>query len=314
MSVTVLKSEQLPSSPPFDAFRRTAPDWCLIAGESHCGIWLARAGKGRKQYGMIGHYAARNSQESQRLLHTACGLLQDKGCVAVYGPMNGNTWQSYRFVTWSDGSPPFLMEPHNPPQWPEYWLQAGFAPCHEYISTAVTDLNAADPRLARVRARLLEEGIAWRSVDLHCFEEELKKIYRLSLTAFQKNILYTEIDESAFLGQYLHFADSIDPAYMLLAHDASASCCGFVFAIPDLLQRQGGGVVDRLVIKTLAVNPQRKYAGLGAVLVDAIQRTAGANGFKSAIHALMYAGNISTNIGRNSTLLRRYTLYRKALP
>ncbi len=313
MSLQIFDVDQLLPDPDLDGFRQNAPDKCLFAGESRCGIWFARPGSNGERYGVIGHYGARDGRQSQALLTAACDLLRDGGCSAVYGPMDGNTWKSYRFVTWSNGSPPFLMEPRNPPQWPEYWRQSGFAPSHEYISTLVTDLASIDPRLVKARTRLQEAGITWRPVDLGRFEDELKQVYRLSLAAFKKNVLYAEIDETSFLRQYLPFAGKIDAGYVLLAHDAAARCCGFIFAIPDLLQLQQGSSVDRLVIKTLAVHSHRSTAGLGAVLVDEVQRTAAKNGFTSAIHALMYAGNVSANIGKGSTLLRRYALFGKTL-
>lgn len=247
------------------------------------------------------------------MLTEACRILRDKGCAAAYGPMDGSTWKSYRFVTWSDGSPPFFMEPQQPPEWPLYWQEAGFVPCHEYISTLVTDLDFSDPRLAKARLRLQQAGISLRPVNLERFEDELKDVYQLSLEAFKKNILYTPIDLAAFLRQYLPLAESIDRHFMLLARDKTDLCCGFVFAIPDLLQRQQGMVPERVIIKTLAVHPGRQYAGLGAVLVDAIQQRARTHGFGAAIHALMHAGNVSTNIGKNSRIIRRYTLFSKTL-
>ncbi len=311
MTVEILSVDQLPKNSELDGFRQNAPDICLISGESRCGVWFAPPSGAGERFAVIGHYFAKDSGQSKKLLAAACNLLTKRGTTKVYGPMNGNTWKPYRFVTWSDGSPPFLMEPQNPPEWPEYWRQSGFVPCHEYISTSVAGLACSDPRLARARKRLQDSGITWREVDLNCFEKELAQVYRLSLSAFRQNILYSEIDERTFMDQYLPFVDKIDSRYILIAHDGAGKCCGFVFAMPDLLQLQRGVAMDRLIIKTLAVSEKRRNGGLGAILVDEVQRAALENGLQSAVHALMHQGNVSTNIGKNSTLLRRYTLFAK---
>lgn len=313
MPIEILDKDQLPSVPAFDGLRRNPPDKCLLAGESRCGLWFARTSHSEERYGVIGHYWAEDSRQSQQLLGAACDLLRENGCTTVYGPMDGNTWKPYRFVTWSDGFAPFLMEPQNPPEWPGYWIEAGFAPRHEYISAVVHDLAAIDPRLVKARARLADAGVTWRPIDRGRFAEELTAVYGLSLEAFSKNILYAEIDQATFLQQYLPFVDHIDPRFVLLAQDNQGTCCGFVFAIPDLLQLKNGTPLNRLIIKTLAVSGSRRYGGLGAVLVEEVQQAARQSGLSSAIHALMYSGNVSANIGRNSDLVRRYTLFAKTL-
>lgn len=313
MPIEILDKDHLPSLPEFDGLRRNPPDKCLLAGKSRCGLWFARPGHGEERYGVIGHYWVEDGQQSHRLLTAACDLLRENGCTTVYGPMDGNTWKPYRFVTWSDGSAPFLMEPQNPPEWPGYWIESGFAPRHEYISAVVHDLAAIDPRLVKARVRLADAGVTWRPIDRGRFAEELTAVYGLALEAFSRNVLYAEIDQATFLQQYLPFVDHIDPRFVLLAHDHQGTCCGVVFGIPDLLQLKNGVPLNRLIIKTLAVSGSRRYGGLGAVLVEEVQQAARQSGLSSAIHALMYSGNVSTNIGRNSHLVRRYTLFAKTL-
>lgn len=312
-SLQILGVDQLPKAPVYDQLHRDPPDTCIVGNDCHCGIWWKNPPIAPQQLGIIGHYSANNARDSKNLLDTACEYLKARGCEAVIGPMNGNTWKSYRFVTWSDGSMPFLLEPQNPAEWPKYWEQAGFTPCHEYISSINTHLEQSDPRLVKAKDRLHRMGTTWRSLDTSRFAEELRQVYRLSLEAFSKNVLYTPLDEEAFLGQYLSFADKIDKDYVLLANDVDGKCCGFVFAIPDFLQLQHGNTINRLIIKTLAVSANRRSAGLGAVLVEEVQKRALQNGLNSAIHALMFSKNNSTNIGKNSKLMRRYTLFIRGL-
>ena len=312
-SLQVLDVDRLPKTPVYDQLHRDPPDKCIVGNNCHCGIWWKSPPKAPQLLGIIGHYSANNTGDSKNLLDTACEYLKAKGCEAVIGPMNGNTWKSYRFVTWSDGSAPFLLEPQNPAEWPKYWQQAGFSPYHEYISSITTHLEQSDPRLLKAKDRLHLMGTTWHSIDTSIFAEELRRVYRLSLEAFSKNVLYTPLAEEAFLGQYLSFADKINKDYVLLANDADGKCCGFIFAIPDLLQLQQGKTMNRLIIKTLAVSPNRRSAGLGAVLVEEVQKKALQNGLDSSVHALMFSKNNSTNIGKNSQPMRRYTLFVRRL-
>ncbi len=312
-SLQILGVDQLPMTPGYDLLRRDPPDINIVGSTCHCGIWWKNPPEAEEQFGIIGHYSADNAKDSKILLDQACEYLKAKGCAAAIGPMNGSTWKSYRFVTWSDGSMPFLLEPRNPADWPEYWLQAGFSPFHEYISTINSHLEQSDPRLVNARERLHRMGTTWRSLDTSRFVEELRQVYHLSLEAFSKNILYTPLAEEDFLRQYLPFAGKINKDYVLLAHDDAGKYCGFIFAIPDLLQLQHGTAVNRLIIKTLAVSANRRSGGLGAILVEEVQRKARQNGLSAAVHALMYSKNNSTNIGKTTQPMRRYTLFIRRL-
>jgi GNAT superfamily N-acetyltransferase len=312
-SLQLLDIKELSRSSLYGQLRQDQPDKCLFGTHSHCSMWWKNPPESEYQLGVIGHFSVSNAAEAHSLIDTACEYLRSKGCNAVIGPMNGNTWRPYRFVTWSDGSAPFLMEPQNHAQWPEFWQQAGFLPYHEYISSQTDNLERSDPRLPRAKERLKNAGTTWRPIDLSRFEEELRKVYYLSLKVFSNNVLYTPLNEKSFLRQYTPYAEKIDRDYVLLAEDHKHRCCGFIFAIPDLLQLQRGEKLSRLIIKTLAVSPSRCSAGLGSVLVEEIQKRALHNGLNSAIHALMFSKNNSANIGRHTHVIRRYTLYIKKI-
>lgn len=308
-----IQPEGLISDPSTEIFVGDKPEACFVGKNCHCSLWWQQPPSHMKRIGVIGHYRAETSDASRVLLDKACSFLRQQGCELVVGPMNGNTWKSYRLVTWSDGSPPFLMEPHNPEQWVDYWQTAGFSPCEEYVSSVSHRLCSEDTRLDSARHRLRDRGITWRSINLDDFSKELERVYELSVIAFKNNVLYSPIDKKSFLQLYLPFVDKIDPNYVLLAEDQESVCCGFLFAMPDLYQRQYQKKIDSLIVKSLAVNPSRQSGGLGAVLVDEVQRRAAANGFTTAVHALMHAANNSANIGKGNRIRRKYTLFSRSL-
>jgi hypothetical protein len=136
------------------------------------------------------------------LLEAAIGHLRLNGCAIAVGPMDGNTWRHYRFVTEMGAEQPFFLEPTNPPEWPPQFERAGFRPLAEYFSALNTNLALKDDRVARHATRLAERGVKIRTAEGETLEELLGRIYAVSRIAFTPNFLYTEIPEHAFRAQY----------------------------------------------------------------------------------------------------------------
>ena len=263
--------------------------------------------------GAIGHYAARGDAEGIELLDAACVALAKAGCGVAVAPMDGNTWRSYRLVTERGTERPFLMEPDNPDGWPRHFTGAGFEVIATYHSSLAAVPGPADPRLAAARVRLEAAGIKVRELDPARFAEELDGIFALSAASFARNFLYTPISREEFGAQYLPFAERIEPRLVLIAeHEGRA--VGFLFAIPDWLETARAGRTTTAIVKTVAVDPARRHAGLGAWLVGLAHERAAALGYRRVIHALMHDANTSTNISRRyARVLRRYALYGRRL-
>lgn len=310
-----------PLSP--DAFAQQSPDghWVLLedgAIAARCSLWWTQTPTlPDQQLGVIGHYAATETAGAG-LLQKATETLHEQGCTFAIGPMDGNTWRRYRLVSGSPPSevgewPPFFLEPQNPLVWNQSFQDAGFTPFATYSSALNADLNQRDPRMARVGRRLKTAGVKVRSLNLNQFDAELQQIYTLSRESFQQNLLYSPISAPEFLTQYAAIKPYVQPDLVLLAEHGS-QLVGFVFAIPDLLQAQRGEAIDTVIVKTVAAQPGRAYAGLGSFLVDQVQAIAQSLGYHRAIHALMYDGNPSRNISQRFAIpIRHYTLYGKTL-
>jgi GNAT superfamily N-acetyltransferase len=267
---------------------------------------------GGERLGTIGHFAAANEAAAVLLLSGLLEQLREQGCTLAVGPMDGNTWRRYRFMTEAGSEPPFFLEPWNPQAYPEYFLQAGFTPMAHYSSARVTDLTVRDQRIPRALERLQAAGIRWRPLQKERLEEELKAIYGLSLKSFAHNFLYTPISEEEFLAQYMAIAPYVRPELTLMA-EQEGELLGYLFGIPDLNQ-SGGGEIDTFIVKTVAVLPGRRSAGLGSVLVAESHRIAHERGYRYAIHALMHESNRSVNISAHyARTMRRYTLYQQRL-
>lgn len=266
-----------------------------------------------ERLGVIGHFAAASAESAALLLSRVLSRLAEQDCTLAIGPMDGNTWRRYRFVTHLGSEPPFFLEPENPPAYPKFFLEEGFTPIAEFTSALVNELAIQDERIARAIKRLKGFGVNWRPLDTDRFEDELKLIYRLSVKSFSQNFLYTPIGEAEFLEQYLAIAPYVNPSLTLMA-EHQGQLIGYLFGIPDFNQARRGDAVDTFIVKTVAVLPGRRYAGLGSVLVAESHRIARKQGFQRAIHALMHESNSSRNISAHyADTMRRYTLFQRRL-
>jgi GNAT superfamily N-acetyltransferase len=303
-----------------EEFSRHGPDahWLLHENgglAARCSLWWSTAPSySGHRLGVIGHYAARDARTGQRLLQHACAQLAAHGCNLAVGPMDGNTWRHYRLVTHRGGEPAFFLEPDNPDDWPGHFADAGFTPIASYRSSLNTDLAYIDPRVKSVADRLGGAAVTIRPIAMDRLEEELRRIHALSLVSFRANFLFSPITLPEFLDQYRSIRPYIHPELVLLAEQGSR-LVGLLFALPDLAQAQRGERVDTLILKTLAVLPERAFAGLGSLLATRCHQTARQMGFTRVIHALMHEANGSRVMSeRYGKTIRRYALFARPLP
>ena len=265
------------------------------------------------QVGLIGHYAASCGEAGETLLKQACGELRANGCTLAVGPMDGSTWRRYRFVTEIGEVPSFFLEPENPPEWPRYFEGAGFKPLANYYSSVTDRLDYEDPKARAAEQRLTALGVRLRPLEMNRWEQELREIYRITIACFQGSFLYQPQPEAQFLAECRQVQPFVRPELVILATHQDRTV-GFVFNIPDVLQARRGRSIDTVILKTLAVVPDRSYAGLGSYLAQQTHRVARGLGYRRVIHALMHEKNLSLNISaRYANPFRRYVLFARPL-
>ena len=287
--------------------------------------WSATPTLQNERVGCIGHYAATDRTGAAALLAAAKTRLAAAGCTLAVGPLDGNTFRAYRFVTkrsfQGEVRPAFLLEPDNPDAWPRDFLTAGFKPWAEYVSS-LAPLSEPDPRFEHLTTALAAEGIQLRTLDpdvldptpngSHAFDKELARIYPLVMDAFAANPLFSPISYEEFAAQYAPVRSFLSPELVMLA-ERKGELAGFLFALPDLAQAQRGETVDTIILKTLAVLPDLAGKGLGSLLAAAVHTRAYHLGYRWAIHALMHVDNRSRRISAHTAHpFREYTLF--ALP
>jgi L-amino acid N-acyltransferase YncA len=288
----------------------TSTDDCVIA---YAALWWQNTPQlMQSQLGAIGGFAANDQESAKLLLDGAINFLKQMGCKIAVGPMNGNTWRQYRWVTECSGRPPFFMEPSNALTLPQWWQQSGFSLLSSYTSS-ILSLENQTTISNGVRLRIERTGVKIRPFNLSNFDDELEKIYQVSILSFQQNSLYTPIVQKAFMSAYEKIKNQIDPNLIWLA-ERDGIACGFAFGIPDIKAQQRDEK-PALIVKTLAVDPTANCPGLGSLLIDRLHEAARKCGFSEAIHALQHESNSSLKItGRHQGIvIRRYGLFSKEL-
>jgi GNAT superfamily N-acetyltransferase len=297
-----------PMTPPPDAQWTVANDRVTAA---RCSAWWQSTPRlDGQRVGFLGHYAATDAAAGRRVLGHACERLRLEGCTLAIGPLDGNTWHHYRFVTDCGTSPSFFLEPDNQDAWPAQFEAEGFTVFATYRS-AVADL---DQRAATNAVHgVPRHGVTIRHLNVDDVEGELGKLYRVSIESFAENLLYTSISESEFVHLYRRILPVVRPELVVLA-EIDRDPVGFLFAIPDALEAARTGRDARtIIVKTLAVVPRWRGIGLGRQLFARVNAVATGLGFTRAIHALMHDGNVSQRISGDARTIRRYALYAKAL-
>jgi GNAT superfamily N-acetyltransferase len=280
---------------------------------ARCSLWWNQVpAYEQHRLGVIGHYAAADEEAAAAILAAAQEHLRAASCTLAVGPMNGNTWRSYRFVTERGDQPAFFLEPANPTEWPLQFERAGFSPLAAYFSALNSDLSRPDPRVDALEKKLADAGVAIRSASAD-LRSELEKIYAVSRVSFRQNFLYTEIPEAEFIAMYQPVLPVARSELLLLA-ERGGQCVGYVFSIPDFAQKARGQAIDTFILKTVSILPQPELRGLGTLLVARAQQRGHELGFRRCIHALMFENNTSLNISRHyAEIMRKYTLYSKDL-
>ena len=304
-----------------ERFEQEHADAHLMAFDDHdgpaaeCSLWWSQTPSLEDQrVGLVGHYSAATDSAAQSLLAAACDRLRRAGCTCAVGPMDGNTWRRYRFVTEAGTEPAFFLEPQNPPEWPQQFLLAGFSPLATYFSALNVDLSRRNPRLTEAEDRLRSVRVVVRCSRAAEGPDALRRMYRVACVAFKNSFLYTELPYDDFLRQYEKLLPVMRPELLLLA-EQETELVGFVFAVPDVLRQAHNRPMDTFIVKTVAILPRRELRGLGTLLVGQVQQIGRELGFSRCIGALMHerntlVRNISASYGKP---MRRYTLFAKDL-
>lgn len=232
------------------------------------------------------------------LLDTAAQIARTAGAGALLGPMEGDTWHSYRLVTKSDGSAPFLMEPKSGPHDLAAFEAARFDRVGEYFSASVplSEATASAPANPQDDLKIT----TWDGQNPDALFTE---VHALSCAAFAKNAFYKPISIDDFLPMYMPIVPLLKRDLIFFARDPAGALQGFLFGIPNYAE---GPAPKSAILKTYA----SLHKGAGYLLSDAFYRAAQKAGYETAVHALINSENLSAmrSAANGAKIFRRYAL------
>jgi hypothetical protein len=259
----------------------------------------------------VGNYECIDDPIAAKMLLGEVRLVCRKmGAAYLIGPMNGSTWDNYRFSSHHQ-HPNFLLEPYHQLYYNQQFTTCGFEEIANYNSSIDTNIICDHAETLKREAFFIEQGICFRTIDMDNYELELKKLYPFISNAFSSNFLYSPISWESFREKYLAAAKIIKPEYVMLAEDSEGQLLSLIFCYEDLYNRKE----KSLVIKTIARDANPKWAGLGGVLGNRLMRAVQKAGFESVVHAFMIQDATSLDLSQKylGTFYKNYKLYGQKL-
>lgn len=260
---------------------------------------------------MVGNYECAPQQEvAVHLLGALEEEAKNSGAGFLVGPMNGSTWDNYRFSVAHD-FPNFLLEPYHHLYYVQQFRDAGFQVISRYASNVDVELACDMPPIFEKEQGFALLGVRIRSIDLGHFDAELERLHPFVDATFRGNFLYSPISLSRFKEKYRAATAIIDRHFVLVAEDRDGRPVGFVFSYDDAYSRRG----KSLIIKTLARAKEKQYAGLGHVLANRVIRLARERGYRSVVHAFIIDSGDATLVSGNfaGRPYKEYLLFGKPL-
>lgn len=243
---------------------------------------------------------------SAALLHHAKALAKEQGYQWLLGPMEGSTWNSYRFTTHNHDAT-FLLEPYHHSYYPNQWELAGFIPVATYSSNQVLDLTPDSELIGRWEAFCALHGGKMRGLNKNNLDDDLHKVAQFSNLAFAKNRYFSPIDPAEFVAKYMKYRALFDQELVRVLTDSRGKIHGVFFSFLDPTDPTG----KTIVVKSIARLADSPFQQMGHYFCEKIKQIAQAKGCTRVIHAFMINNNASSRI---SELLmgqpfKSYTLY-----
>ncbi len=255
--------------------------------------------------GLVGLFACANDADvAMSLVNHAGEWLAARGVRVMRGPMAGDIWHRWRFMTHGFDTTPFPGEPRQPEYYPELFVEAGFSPVRTYTTKRIDDLPGQLGRFATAAALNQRRGYTFRSFDRDDWKGELRRLYVLCGHSFATSWCVTDTTEEEFCDIYARWLRRVGPGQIVLALDPNGEVVGLGLAVSQ--------PEDTLNIRTIAILPDQHGYGLGQAITAELYRRAIADGQKTVNHCLMAPLSPPQRYDHGHGIVTRaYTMYQR---
>ena len=234
-----------------------------------------------------------------------------QGFKKIIGPMNGSTWESYRFAH-ASAEESFFLEPQQETYYLNQWEVAGFETYASYYSSHSIHEENQDwiKEEKKLDAKFAAKNLHVEKWKDNLSNEEWNQLADFNNEAFRKNSLFSPLREKCFKKKYSQISQAVDTKFIYLVKERG-KLVGLLFAYPNLID----SAKKSLVLKTMARLPDPHLRGLGTWMCLKFFNEASRHGYKKIIHALMQVANTSTvrSTEFGGEIFRNYSLYKKEL-
>ena len=299
----------------------------LVARDgSQAGRIMAYRFKDSQEKGLMGWYECDHHDELSCELLSACETwLKGIDVKAIYGPMNGSPWSSFRFNTVAS-KPLFVTEPYQPLYYVQQWEQFGFSHDTKYESHLVPSEISRPMKIFKVKAFSLIKGVRFSTwpKGLIKDEQKLKDMHAFFHECFQDNELYRPITFDKYKEITLKLEKIIDFENSYIMSDKKGKPVSVLISYRDVYHEmyKNGQLKDKahhahtLYMKTICTAKAWRGKHLSPVLVNFGLVEAIRNGYQEVVFGTMMTENKSAKVSKSyfeAETLRSYSFMKKEL-
>lgn len=276
-------------------------------GDKELGRVCANTTQANEDFILFGfiEYEKTNSKVLTLLMDEVDCFAQNKSKKSIMGPIDINVWFGNRFKKAGfDEQRPW--EPNSPKEYLDDILELGYVLDQDYLSAFYADGKVSIDRTKPAYDKAVSEGFTFRNLDPST-PSETQKLYQTNIKGFCYNYFYEPITYDEYVGTHIKALDGFDFQYSFWIMDPEGNEVGYVFSYPD---------EDRIIIKSLVMDPSARGAKLSSALVHKSLMQAYKNGFVKACGACVRKGNVSEHFFDHLGVKERehlYTLVQKVL-
>lgn len=258
-----------------------------------------------QDYACAGWYECCNKLRiSKSLLYWVKKWAINIGVREVIGPINGSTWNNYRFNLTAN-HPVHVSEPFQPLYYIDQWEDMGFEKAEIYRSN-----HSAFPQLElksveEVTKILAENDLKLQRLTNSLLQQLGERMYDFLAMTFASNMHYTPVSFPEYQYLFSGMDVALDEDHSFIITTREDDPIALVSCLNDLLRRSYEEMSEsntlysgrKLLIKTIATHPDWQNRQLGTLAMNAVLSEAKKNGLDNALHILMYEDNISAKAG-----------------
>ncbi|UCH27420.1 MAG: GNAT family N-acetyltransferase [Trueperaceae bacterium] len=282
----------------------------------------------------FGFFEAEDEACAHQLLATVEKEAVSLGRQAVRGPTNPSMNDGAGFQIDGFDTPPYVMMPQNPPEYPAFVESAGYQKVKDLFAWHFDVAKGPTDRLLRLAKRVKERYKPLiRPADMRNFRREIDILKTFYNSVWEKNWGFVKYTDKEFEHMAKDLKLIVDPELVLFV-EVDGDLAGLCLTIPDINQvliRFNGRLfpfgifhllnrkktIDRARLAVLGVLPEFRNKGLELVLMDEVSRRAKERGIRAGECSWILEDNTSMNraieASEVATLYKTYRLYQKPL-